>query len=259
MGRSEHHIFLSTPMTAPLMSALARSLSTGRKALRRAGHGEPVLGPGASGGLHLDAAVFGSAEQGLERFFIGCGARARAFKEQLNGPVGRLVIPLAGYEAIYPHLWRDLAAAQSVAPFADLAPALADRQRGWIETISEIVAAFQPRELILLTGEVTLAEAAEALAPGAALDLAPVPVRNLPETGLAMLQRLYADGVTPPPRQIRRLMQFHARLPQAAPVAAFDPLVAVRLQRRFAHEIERFAAHPMVRIGAPPRLSVVAA
>lgn len=259
MGRSEHHIFLSTPMTAPLMSALARSLSTGRKALRRAGHGEPVLGPGATGGLHLDAAIFGAADLGLERFFVDCGARARAFKEQINGPVGRLVLPLAGYEAIYPHLWRDLAARRLIEPFADLAPALAERPRGWIEAISEIVAALQPRELILLTGEVTLAEAAEALAPGAALQLAPLPTRKLPETGLAMLQRLYADGVTPPARQIRRLMQFHARLPQTAPMAAFDPLVAARLQRRFAQELARFAAHPMVRIGAPPRLSVVAA
>ena len=249
-GAGAHHIFLATPATTGLTGPLARTLSTGRAALAAAGHGAPVLGPGPQGGVHLDDTILGGVAPGWSGFFDGAGARAASFAACLSGPVGRLVVPVMSYDAFYPLLWRERAVAGAVAPFAAQAGALATRSRGWLAVLGEVVAAFRPRELILLPEPAGLPEICAALVPGAALEFAPVRVRLRPDTGLAMLQRLYGQGVVLAPRQITRLLQFHDRLVQPAPLAAFAPLEAARLRQRFNTELARLAAHPRVRMGA---------
>lgn len=265
--KNEHHIFLATPAEAGLIGPLARTLSTGRAALAAAGHGAPVpapvseavpgpvsasvLGP-QTGGVHLEDSILGGAEAGWTGFFEGAGARAAALAARLSGPVGRLVVPVSGYDTLYPLLWRERAMAGAVAPFAEAAGALALRARGWPEVLREIVAALRPRVLVVLPEPAGLPEICAALVPGAALEFAPLRPRRRPDTGLAMLQRLYGQGVALPPRQINRLLKFHDRLVQPAPLAAFAPLEGARLRRRFRAELARLGAHPQVQIGGAP-------
>ena len=53
-------------------------------------------------------------------------------------------------------------------------------------------------------------------------------------------------------------MQFHARQPQPAPLAAFSALEAARLRRRYQADLATLAARPGVRIGAAPELVLAA-
>ena len=202
--------------------------------------------------------MLASAEEGWDSGFAGLAPRAEALARQLQGPVGRLVVPVQSYDALYPALWRVLATQQRMPDFAACGPALAARQRGWVEILREIVRALRPAELIVLPAPRDQAELAEALVPGVALRAAPLRGLNLPDTALAMVQRLYGQGLRPPHRQMGRLLQFHAHLPQPAPIAAFAPLKAAHLRLRFEAELVRMARHPQVRIGAalaPMRLA----
>ena len=118
--------------------------------------------------------------------------------------------------------------------------------------VAEMMAALCPREVVLLPAPVTMAQVLAALVPEAGLR-AEEPVQapaHLPDTALAMLQRLFRQGVALPPRQVARLVAVHERNPQAAPIAAFAPLQAAALRRCFAAELCALAARPGVRIGA---------
>ena len=252
-----HHIFIATPMVAGQMQGLARTLSTGRDALEAAGYAGPMLGPiagGMSGDIHLDVSVCGGTQSGLAGFFKGAWRRARAVRERINAPVGRLVIPVAGYHNLYPQLWKTEATGRALAPFDAMAAELGGRGRGWRDLLTEIVTELQPEEVILLPEHAGLSEIVAALLPDVDLQLAGgKPARPAPETGVAMLQNLFHMGVTLQPRQVQRLMQFHARLPQPAPIAAFDPLTRARLIRRFDREIAHALRHPRLHLGHAPR------
>ncbi|MGD9917924.1 MAG: hypothetical protein AB7U46_07880 [Paenirhodobacter sp.] len=258
----EHHIFAAIPASGGLGANVARSLAQGRGLLAQAGYGAPVLGPIASGGVHVDETIFAKPIAGLSGFFTHIQRRARHFSSNLSTPVGRLVLPVVAYDDYFPALWRHQAQRRAVEDFATLAPELAALRRGWVEIVRELIAALSPREVVILPAPTGVAEVLTALVPGAAIEARPGQGREMPDTALAMLQRLYRSGVEISPQQVARLTAFHARQPQPAPIAAFAPLEGALLRRRFQRDLATLAAMPGVRIGlaesAPERFAIAA-
>ena len=266
MHPQDCRIFIAPPMFGPLPGAVARGLSQGQGALAAAGVGAAALGPVPGAGVIVDQSVFGRPVAGLSGFFAQAGARAGALAAQLGAPVGRLVVPVVPLDLAYPALWRAVAARRAVAPFDALAEGLAGQARSWGAVLEEIIAALAPREVVLLPaldpgGPVTVAHVLAALVPEAGLNAEEPPhtPAHLPDTALAMLQRLFRQGVALPPRQVARLVAVHERSPQAVPIAAFAPLQAVALRRSFAAELGALAAKPGVRIGVDSPLGFACA
>lgn len=248
----EHHIFASLPASGALAAGVARALACHPAQLAGAGYGPAVLGPVAEGGVHVDETIAGRAIAGLEGFFAQAGVRAAAYGARLNGPVARLVVPLLPYDLYFPALWRHLAARRAMPDFATLEGAIAAQRRGWVELVGELMAALQPAETVVLPAPVSVTQVLGALVPGAGLSgpaLEPC-TAAMPDTALAMLQRLYRAGVTVSPRQAQRLAEVHARQPQPAALAAFEPLAAAKLRRRFGADLERLGQMKGLRIGA---------
>ena len=251
MHAQECRLFVAPPMFGPLPGAVARSLAQGQGRLGAAGLGAAALGPVPGAGVIVDQVVFGRPVAGLMGFFAQAGARAKALAAQLETPVGRLVVPVMPLDLAYPTLWRAVAARRAVAPFAALADDMAGLARGWGAVVEEVIAALSPQEVVLLPAPVTVAQVLAALVPEAELS-AEEPLHapaHLPDTALAMLQRLFRQGVALPPRQVSRLVAVHERSPQAAPIAAFAPLQAAALRRRFEDELDALAVRPGVSIG----------
>jgi hypothetical protein len=258
MSMTEHHIFSTAPGFGPLCASVARGLAQGRAELAAAGYGPAVLGPHAAGRIHLDETLMGRAAAGLTGFFPMAPLRMRRFAEKIQGPVGRLVVVVQPYDVYFPQVWRHQAQRRAMPDFADLVPALSNESRGWADIVAEMQAEFCPRELVILPTPVTPSEALAALVPGVMLALEPSGPAQVPDTGIAMLQRLFRAGVNIAPRQAQRLMSFHVQQPQPAPLAAFSVLEAARLRRRYARDLERIAAMPGVRIGALTSLTPLA-
>lgn len=258
MRTNDHHVFLSMPGTGALGAIVARSLAAGQAALGATGLGKAVLGPVASGGVHVDETICGRAAAGMEGFFPLAEARAFAFSRKIRGPVGRLVLPMLPLDTLYPKLWRAQAARRAMPAFDALAPHLLAEPRGWFDLVSELIATLAPRETILLV-DPTPAEALAALVPEAGLAAPAAAEPELPDTALAMLQRLHRSGITLPARQLSRLAAFHLRQPQPAPIAAFAELDAARLRRQFAADLDQLTGLPCVRVGAAPLPMAIAA
>lgn len=258
MDTREHHIFAALPATEGLGATVARSLAQARRPLAAAGYGPAVLGPVATGGLHVDETILGRAAAGLGGFFAQAPERARVFARKLQGPVGRLVLPVLPYDSYYPALWRHLAQRRAVEDFDTLAPELAAQARGWPDLVAGLIAALNPREVVILPAPVQAEDVLAALVPEIALSPRPGAVRDVPDTALAMLQRLYRAGATVPPQQLARLVAFHARQPQPAPLAAFSPLDSGLLRRRFRQDLARITALPGVRLGAAQGFAIAA-
>lgn len=258
MEHREHHVFAALPATEGLGATVARSLAQARGPLTAAGYGPAVIGPIATGGLHVDETILGRSAAGLGGFFPQAPERARVFARKLGGPVGRLVLPVLPYDSYYPALWRHQAQRRAVEDFATLAPALAEQTRGWPDLVAGLIEALRPREVVILPAPVQAGEVLAALVPDVTLSPRPGATRDVPDTALAMLQRLYRAGATVPPQQLARLVAFHARQPQPAPLAAFSPLDSGLLRRRYQRELARLAALPGVRLGAARSLAIAA-
>jgi hypothetical protein len=173
----------------------------------------------------------------LDGFFPDAAARARGMVTGCQP--SRLVLTIAPYETYLPAVWCALAQRRAMPGFATLAPGLLASPRGWADLAADLRAAFGPLPVTVL------------LQPG-------VIAAALPDTALAMLQRLYAAGVRLPPRQMARLAAVHARLPQAEPLAAFSAAAAQGLVRRLAGDLARLAAMPGVAITTPGPLQAAA-
>jgi len=158
------------------------------------------------------------------------------------------------YDQYFPALWRAQAQRRVVEEFATLAPGLATQERGWPDLVAELTAALSPREVVLLPAPVTARDVLEALMPGVRLIARPAQHRDFPDTALAMLQRMYRTGVQPEPQQLMRLVAYHARQPQPAPIAAFSPLDAGLQRRRFQRDLIRMARQPGLSVGVPQHL-----
>ncbi|PTV94843.1 hypothetical protein C8J27_106111 [Rhodobacter aestuarii] len=243
------HLFLIPPMFDTLGSAVARSLAQGQGRLVAAGYGMAALGPVEGAGVIVDQAIFGRAGAGLKGFFPLAGARARAMAEMLDGPVGRIVVPMMALDQAYPMLWRQQAIRRVMPDFDGLGPKFCRFKRGWAEVVEDLIAAFAPEEVVVLHAPVSSAQVLSALVPDAGL-AAIEPVSNvIPDTAIAMLQRLYRQGVEVPPKQVMRMIEQHQHALQPAPLAQFAPEDRAEMRRHFATEMERLAAMPHVRIG----------
>lgn len=188
--------------------------------------------PGLGGGAGFQP---GRAWSALQGFFPEARARAQA----LAGGCQGIVVTVAPYETYLPGVWRALAARRAMPHFAALAPDLLACPRGWADLVTDLRDRFGVLPITLRV----------------------VPGPNhpaLPDTALAMFQRLFAAGVRLPPRQAARLAAVHRRLPQAEPLAAFTPPQEASLARRFATELEAIAALPMVRVEAAAPLRAAA-
>jgi hypothetical protein len=170
----------------------------------------------------------GSALQG---FFPDIAARVAALAARNPAP-GRLILSLTPYEHLLSRAWRYLAARREMPAFAELAPDLVACPRGWADVVAELHEALPAAEFLIL--------------PASSM-----PVPALPDTALAMMQRLYRQGVCLPRRQMARLIDVHRKLPQAEPIAAFSRLQAVVLRSRYAEDLARIAAMPGLRIASP--------
>lgn len=254
----QHHIFIAAPASGGLGAQMARSLAHGQKALAAAGYGAAVLGPHPLGQIHLDSRLIGDSASGLFHFFARTRERAARFAQIVNAPIGRVVLHLPCYDAYYPMLWRDLAEKRALKPFNGAVPRLLARARGWVEVVSDLKAALNPREIIVLPAPVLFEEALAALVPGASVAPEPIqPVRQS-DSVIAMMQRLHHSGIHIGPKQMQRLAKFHDRQPQGAPIAEFDTLAGARLRRRFQRDLVKLAEIEGVRIGADPALAVAA-
>ncbi|MDF1621508.1 hypothetical protein [Pseudothioclava nitratireducens] len=259
MGRSEHHIVLSTPASSGLSGPVLRALSTAREALEAAGYGTVAPGPEPRAQLHVDETIAGRPASGLADFFSLAAPRAQDFGARLGGPVGRIVLPVMPYDLLYPKLWRQQAQRVAMPDFAQIAPELAGRSRGWVALAQDILAAFAPRELIVLPMPQGADEILAALLPDLALTVGAGAARPaMPDTAIAMMQRFHRAGLALPARQIARLVQFHARQPQPAPLAAFDALDAARLRKRYQADLSQLAALPGLRIAQETCLPLAA-
>ncbi len=258
MTSHSHQIFAALPATGSLAANVARTLAIGHRELAGAGYGAAVLGPVGGGGVHVDETICGRAAAGLDGFFAQAAARARAFAARLNGPVTRLVVPVLPYDLYFPSLWRHQAARRAMPDFASLAAQLGADPRGWVDLVEELVAALAPQEVVILPAPLRAAQVLAALVPAAGLAAQDTPPAAMPDTALAMLQRLYRSGVRISPRQAARLAEVHARQPQPAPLASFAPLEAARLRQRFGADIDRLAGLPGVRIGLAAGLACAA-
>lgn len=240
---SIHHIFVSFPATAGLGAHVARSLARGGERPR---------------GVQVNEGMAGRAAVGLSGFFAQMRPRAEAFAAKLDGPVGRLVVPVLPYDSYFPALWRHQAARRAMPDFEALAPGLLGTARGWAEVVEDLIAALKPAQTILLPAPVAVDDVLSALVPEGAARATPGLDPRLPDTALAMLQRLYRSGVQLPPRQVSRLMAFHLRQPQPAPLAAFAPLDVAQLRRRYSRDLARLERLPGVRLGAGVGLAYAA-
>lgn len=248
-------LFLTAPGASALPRQLARCLAQERE---------------AGAGISVEDALMGRLPGGLSGFFSDASLRARSHAARQERPLGRLVLLLPPRDIYLPQLWRQLAQRRQMTPFAEMAETLSDERRGWHEVACEIIGALAPRETVILTRDPCAAEVLDALLPGegeadrlsqliAALP-APQAATQIPDTGLAMLQRLYRQGVSLSPRQSARLAAHHARQPQPDPIAAFTPEQRARLRARDAQDLQKLAALPGIVVEEHlPRPMVIAA
>lgn len=253
-----HHLFVSLPATSGLSAQVARALALGRADLAAAGYGPAVLGPVPAGGLHVDETIAGRAAAGLSGLYAQARSRAEAFGAKLGGPVGRLVVPALPYDSYFPALWRHQAARRAMPAFGELAPQLVALSRGWVDLVADLIAALNPAETVVLPAPVQASDVLDALVPEVRLSAEASTGPQVPDTALAMLQRLYRSGVCVAPKQASRLIAFHQRQPQPAPLAAFSPFEVAQLRRRYRADLARIERLPGVRIGAGVGLAFAA-
>jgi len=218
-----------------------------------------VLGPDQRGLLHVDDMLAGRAAAGMAGFVSGVRWRgSKAYGARLGGPVERLVIPLLPYDLYLPMLWRGLAQRRAMADFSEMAQDLIATPRGWSDVVADLVAGLQPRQTLILPAPASAAEALAVLVPEVDLVAAQSGYHDAPDTALRMLQRLYRQKVVIAPHQVARLVAFHAKLPQPAPIAAFTAADAAGLRRRFAADLDRIGALAGVEIAGHPKQSIAA-
>lgn len=220
----EHDIFIAPPASGPLPAQLTRA----------AAHG------GAK--LSLHGSALGRLFAGLSGFYPDAEARARDLADGLDAPVGMLVLLIQPYRDYLPALWREQARRRAVPDFADIAPGLADTPRGWPEVVKDLRRGLRPRRTLVLAAPFDSAVALDALCPAAELPATEDDKPPMPDTALAMLQRLHRQGVALGPRQRARLMAFHMQQPQPASLAAFAPPEAEALRVRYDQDVGRIAA-----------------
>lgn len=185
--------------------------------------------------------AFGRLFAGMSGFYPEAGTQARALLAAPDMPVGTLALLIEPYETHFPALWRAQAWRRAVPGFDTLAPELVTMARGWCDVVGDLRDALGPRRIVILAMPFDPARAVAALCPQAAPP-PPPPVEPVPDTALAMLQRLYRQGIRLGPRQRARLIAFHATQPQPAPLAAFTPPQAEALRARYGRDLERLAA-----------------
>lgn len=237
-----HHVFAAPPQSGPLARALARTLAHHQAEVAA------LAAPRPAPCLHVEDLLPGRGIAGLEGFFPEARARAEGYRARLHGPVARLVLSVLPLDLYLPMLWRAQALRRLMPGFDTMAPALTTCRRGWADVVADLVTALAPAETVVIPAPVDAAVALAQLMPGLSLPLPMLTATETPDTALAMLQRLYRQGVVVPPRQIARLSTYHARLPQPAPLAAFGADEAACLRTRFAADLDRIAALPGVRI-----------
>jgi len=176
----------------------------------------------------------GRARSALGGFFPEAGARAAALAVKPS----RITLLVAPCQVFLPRVWRLLAARRPLPAFRDLVPGLLAEPRGWADLAADLRAALGPLPITV--------RVVDAMTP------------PLPDTALAMFQRLFAAGVQLPTRQAERLAAVHRRLPQPEPIAAFSDTEAAWLGRRFQHELDLLAALPGVEVTAATPLGAAA-
>lgn len=194
----------------------------------------------ARDGRPFGKGTLGRLFAGMSGFYPEAGAQARALLAAPDMPVGTLALLIEPYETHFPALWRAQAWRRAVPGFDTLAPGLVTMARGWCDVVGDLRDALGPRRIVILAMPFDPARAVAALCPQAAPP--PPPVEPVPDTALAMLQRLYRQGIRLGPRQRARLIAFHATQPQPAPLAAFTPPQAEALRARYGDDLECLAA-----------------
>ena len=176
----------------------------------------------------------GRARSALGGFYPEAGARAAV----LAAKPSRITLLVAPYQLYLPLVWRLLAARRPLPGFRDMAPGLLAQPRGWADLATDLRTALGPLPITVRV-----------------VDTMPPP---LPDTALAMFQRLFAAGVHLPLRQAERLAAVHRRLPQPEPIATFSDTEAAALGGRFQRELDRLAALPGVEVTASAPLRAAA-
>ena len=220
----EQDIFIAPPASGPLPVQLTRAVTLGGAEIR------------------LNGRVLGRLFAGLSGFYPETEARARDLASGLDAAVGTLVLLIHPYVEYLPALWREQARRRAVPDFAEIAPVLADTPRGWPEVVKDLRRGLSPRRTVVLATPFDPAAALETLCPTAELPAPAADKPAMPDTALAMLQRLHRQGVMLGPRQRARLLAFHERQPQPAALAAFAPSEAEALRVRYDQDLGRIAA-----------------
>ncbi|WP_376872545.1 hypothetical protein [Albirhodobacter sp. R86504] len=241
-----HHLLASAPFASPLNAALSRSLGRSRAQMARAGFA--LNGAPTRAKVVVSEKLFGYSASGFENFFSNAVARAAVTAGRLDGPIKRLVIQATPQSELFPALWRGIAARAQVDSFESHKDKIFGATRGWAELIEDLVNVIEPAEVVVLTGKPSQLAACAELVPGARIDIDNFEDPAMPDTALAMIQRLYTQGQVLPPRQVLRLQSWHARLPQCAPLAAFTQAEAAYLDARFADDMDRVSCLGRVRI-----------
>lgn len=209
------------------------SLTVGLVAARYAGHGQDA---------RVDSFLLGRAGAAMQGFFPEVAARAKTVVARRPSSA-KMVLVLIPYEQFLPMAWRSLAARRLMPAFADIAHGLVTCPRGWADVVADLVQVLHPAETLILS---------------APMQAFPAVGATLPDTALAMVQRLYRLSVNLPPRQMARLAEVHRRLPQPEPIAAFSAVQTAALRARYAADLARLATMPGLWIEEPARQQAAA-
>ena len=252
-----YHLLASAPFSTPLNASLMRSLGRSRAPLARAGYalnGDPLRAK-----IAVSEKLFGHAASGFENFFSHASTRAEITAARLDAPIQRLVIVATPQVDLFPALWRGIAARCQIDSFESHKNAIFGATRGWADLVEDLLNTIEPAEIIVIPGTPSVSAAAAELVPGAQIEVDASVDPVMEDTALAMIQRLYRQGKTLPPRQLLRLQAWHARLPQGAPLASFTAPEAEYLNARFEEDMDRLGALKRVRIAAYETPALLAA
>ena len=252
-----YHLLASAPFASPLNAAMMRSLGRSRAQLTRAGYA--LNGTPLRAKVTVSEKLFGHAATGFENFFTHASTRAEITAARLDAPIQRLVIVATPQVDLFPALWRGIASRCQIESFESHKNAIFGATRGWADLVEDLLNTIEPAEIIVIPGTPSVQEAAAELVPGAQIETDPTLDPVMPDTALSMIQRLYRQGKTLPPRQLMRLQSWHVRLPQGAPLARFTAPEIAYLNARFADDMDRLSALSRVRIAGANRCQQVAA
>ncbi len=186
------------------------------------------------------------------RFFPAQDQRLGVMARALPGPVAHLLYVIRPYDELFVSAYRCRARENRVTPFADLVPAMAAFDGGWVRTVAALRQHLAPHRLTVLTYEArgSNPDLLQQLVPDLDLSGFAEAPRTLnvsaSDAALQALQARFRDGLAPDAAEIDALVARHADNRHSRGFARFPEAERNRLRARYFADLDRLGQMPGV-------------